>query len=897
MKHLRIFSAVALLALTTATQAQQVNTLYFLENAPMRHIVNPAFQPVSNGYFNILPLGYTGFGVGNNALMMSDFVYKDATGQTITALHPNGDRQALLNAFQRLTLIDTDLSLNILSFGSRVNTNGYFHFNLTERIDAGITPPPGLFNFLLGGGMTDLDGGINYVDLSQLGLKSTIYTELAIGYSHRFNEHWGFGMKLKGLLGTAYMDIAASDLGIDATSSEWRIHGNANATVAAPINWDALPENINYDNLTSIDPAQLINMNQGIPALLKTILRPNGYGGAIDLGLTYKPIEQVQITAAVNDLGFIYWNRARNYTCTIDTVFTGAGDVLYSDYTEGGQMSDSLLSNVQNDLLNIAKSINATYNGEQSGFMRMLNANLNIGVDANFWDNRIGLGVMSRTRFYNSRIYEEVTIGAAFRPCHWFNLAASYSLLHNGKYSNIGAGISLMPYDGINLTLTMDYVPTYYANYTTGNTTIPIPYYQQGVNVAAGFSIVWGTNKKRAHDDIAQELNLNEKTNHKSDKQDKKDKQKKQQSQEPKRHGHDSDQDGVPDDLDVCPDTPAGVQVNMLGCPMDSDGDGVPDYLDKCPNTPAAAYGRIDTTGCPIDTDKDGVPDYIDQCPDTRPRLRAYVNEYGCIADTDGDGVPDYKDECPDTPEEAYRYVDATGCPIDTDGDGVPDYKDECPNTPPAAYDHLDEHGCPTDTDGDGVPDYLDECPDTPAEAHGFVDAKGCPMDTDDDGIPDYMDECPYSVGSAINNGCPEVTPGVQELLNAARYAIQFNNGKATLKPSSHTILDQLAQAFIEHPDYIVDIQGHTDNTGNRKFNLDLSDRRAQAVRNYLISKDVPPTQLTAHGYGPDQPISDNSTRARRAENNRIEFSITFVEIGRPDAETIEQTDNQTNIY
>ena len=800
MKHLHIFPIVVLLTFATAAQAQQVNTLYFLENAPMRHIVNPAFQPVSNGYFNILPLGYTGLWFGNNALMMSDIVYKDATGQTITALHPNGDRQALLNTLQRLTLIDTDLSINILSFGSRINTKGYFHINLTERVDAGITPPSGLFNFLLGGGMTNLDGGVNYVDLSQLRLKSTIYTELALGYSHQFNEKFGFGMKLKGLLGTAYMDIAASDLGIDASTAEWRIHGTANATVAAPINWAALPENINYDNLLNIDPTQLINLNQSIPALLKTVLRPNGYGGAIDLGFTYKPVKQVQITAAVNDLGFIYWNRARNYMCTIDTVFTGAGDVLYSDYTEGGQMSDSLLSNIQNDLLNIAKGINATYSGEQSGFMRMLNASLNIGVDANFWDNRIGLGVMSRTRFYNSRIYEEVTFGAALRPCHWLNLAVSYSLLHNGKYSNVGAGISLMPYDGINLTLAMDYVPTYYANYNTGSAIIPIPYHLQGVNVAAGLSIVWGTNKKRAHDDIAKELSLNEIANRKSNKQDKQDKQ---QAQEPKRHGHDSDQDGVPDDLDICPDTPA------------------------------AAYGR----------------------------------------------------------------VDATGCPIDTDGDGVPDYKDECPNTPPAAFDHLDEHGCPTDTDGDGVPDYLDECPNTPATAHGFVDAKGCPLDTDNDGIPDYMDECPYSVGSASNNGCPEVTPGVQELLNAARYAMQFNNGKATLKPSSHTILDQLAQAFIEHPDYIVDIQGHTDNTGNRKFNLDLSERRAQAVRNYLIGKDVPPTQLTAHGYGPDQPVSDNSTKAGRAENNRIEFNITFAEVGKPSIEANEQTDNQTDIY
>lgn len=88
----------------------------------------------------------------------------------------------------------------------------------------------------------------------------------------------------------------------------------------------------------------------------------------------------------------------------------------------------------------------------------------------------------------------------------------------------------------------------------------------------------------------------------------------------------DSDGDGVPDDLDQCPDTPRGVKVDRRGCPLDSDGDGVPDYLDKCPNTPAGA--PVDKTGCPLDSDGDGVADYLDKCPDT-PK-GATVNSVGC---------------------------------------------------------------------------------------------------------------------------------------------------------------------------------------------------------------------------------------------------------------------------
>jgi len=88
----------------------------------------------------------------------------------------------------------------------------------------------------------------------------------------------------------------------------------------------------------------------------------------------------------------------------------------------------------------------------------------------------------------------------------------------------------------------------------------------------------------------------------------------------------DSDNDGVLDTLDKCPDTPAGVKVDTNGCPLDSDSDGVTDNLDKCPGTPAGA--AVDKNGCPLDSDKDGVPDYLDKCPDTPAGVKVDTN--GC---------------------------------------------------------------------------------------------------------------------------------------------------------------------------------------------------------------------------------------------------------------------------
>jgi OOP family OmpA-OmpF porin len=88
----------------------------------------------------------------------------------------------------------------------------------------------------------------------------------------------------------------------------------------------------------------------------------------------------------------------------------------------------------------------------------------------------------------------------------------------------------------------------------------------------------------------------------------------------------DSDGDGVVDEVDKCPGTPRGMEVDAQGCPPDSDGDGVINAADKCPNTPPGV--SVDSYGCPPDSDGDGVPDYLDQCPSTP--TGATVNEVGC---------------------------------------------------------------------------------------------------------------------------------------------------------------------------------------------------------------------------------------------------------------------------
>lgn len=336
----------------------------------------------------------------------------------------------------------------------------------------------------------------------------------------------------------------------------------------------------------------------------------------------------------------------------------------------------------------------------------------------------------------------------------------------------------------------------------------------------------------------------------------------------------DSDGDGVPDYLDKCPNTPEGIVVDADGCPPDTDGDGVPDYLDACPGTPVAARGFVDAKGCPLDSDGDGVLDYLDECPNTR--AGAPVDAKGCPKDTDGDGVPDYADVCPGTPKEARGFVDEKGCPKDSDGDGVPDYKDKCPNTRAGAT--VDANGCPKDTDGDGVPDYADECPGTPKEAYGFVDAKGCPLDTDGDGVPDYLDKCPKTPGVPENGGCPAIKEAERKVFERALHGINFETGKDVIRPESYAILNEVAKIMVNNPNYKLQINGHTDNVGKPEANQSLSERRAAAVKQYLVNVGISESRLTAAGFGQDRPVAPNTTVANKALNRRVEFIVLFEE-------------------
>jgi outer membrane protein OmpA-like peptidoglycan-associated protein len=262
----------------------------------------------------------------------------------------------------------------------------------------------------------------------------------------------------------------------------------------------------------------------------------------------------------------------------------------------------------------------------------------------------------------------------------------------------------------------------------------------------------------------------------------------------------------------------------------------------------------------PRDKDNDGIPDKTDACPD-QPGTAAT----GGCPDRDGDGIADGVDKCADVAGLA-KY---SGCPVpDTDKDGINDEEDKCPDKAGVAK----YQGCPVpDTDGDGLNDESDACPDKP----GTVEFNGCPIpDSDGDGLNDKEDKCPTEAGTKENNGCPEVKQEIVEKVNYVAKNVLFKLGSDKLTNDSFEALDELVDVMQKNAGLQLTIDGYTDSTGSPTLNLALSQKRADAVKKYLVQKGVDAARIKSVGHGQENPVAENNTEEGRAKNRRVEMKV-----------------------
>ena len=394
------------------------------------------------------------------------------------------------------------------------------------------------------------------------------------------------------MYGHANASTDFSDARLVASGEDWTLKGDAYARLALP-GLKFVPNEKNQIDEVSFEEFED----------LKPYLKAQGHGAAIDLGMTYQLLPQLQLSASLVDLGFIRWSKnIQQLDKTNDFVFNGVEYDISTDTTDYFEDYEEQL----NDMYEI---------GTPSAYTTSLSTKLHIGAEYSFWEDRIGLGVLSKTHFYCRSVWEEFLLSANFRPCKQFSLSLVYNMF-DGQWSNLGAGMNFN-LGAFNLNFAVDNIPMKYAAIKGAD--VKVPSNKSSVRAMLGVAYMFGYRKPK-----------------------------------------DSDNDGVADKFDKCPETMEGIAVDSLGCPKDTDKDGVPDYKDWCANTPKEALvAAIDSLGCPLDSDKDGVSDYLDKCADTPAEALGTVAETGCPKDSDEDGIYDYLDKCPD-----MKGVEAEGgCP------------------------------------------------------------------------------------------------------------------------------------------------------------------------------------------------------------------------------------------
>lgn len=391
---------------------------YFLEQSPYRHQLNPALMP-NRGYLAIPALGNIEFNV-NSPLSYKSFIYPatEENGKLNTFLSPEVDAEDFEKKIKDTNPVMFNIDLSILSFGF-FRWNGYNTFDISLRSQTSLVLPGDLFRFLKNGNPVD---GDTY-DLHNTAVRNNTYVELALGHAHKINDQWTVGAKLKGLVGGANIDARYKRFDVKMTEQEWRINaeGVAELSVAGVA--------LKHDEKNRIDGIDFDSGQLGIA----------GGGAGIDLGATYEPIENLVVSAALTNVGFIVWNKNHKGAASPedDVVFNGFHGIGNDDY-EGGTVDDQV-----DDKLDELENIYLFKEVDAPKRTTWLSPTLLVGGEYQLLKNRISAGLVYSTTFYPGRAHTRLMASLNLKPLRMIMVGINGSV---SNYANtFGAVINLGP--------------------------------------------------------------------------------------------------------------------------------------------------------------------------------------------------------------------------------------------------------------------------------------------------------------------------------------------------------------------------------------------------------------------------------------------------------------------
>lgn len=451
------------LALTGVTKAQDM-TAYNLGGVPQTYMLNPAFQPECNIYLGAPGLGHFNVNAFNSDIHLQDIFWADPeTDSVIHPWHPNANKQEFLDKLSDYNITRIKHSMALASFGFRVQEM-YFHFSAIQKEDLTLTLPKDVF-------AATLDKNIRTgYDFSGLEANASAYMEVAVGVSRNFGDFLQVGIRPKMYLGQGIVKGRFDNYNIGVSKDEITFDGNAQVYSAGP--GFAIP--VTQGDMDLDSSITELTENPGeIPSRLT-----GNRGLGIDIGVNYKPIDNLDVYASVIDLGYINWKK-----------YTSVAKGSFSDSYLGFDLNDSTDGGGDSELLDSAffsDDIPVT----NEAFKTNMTPSIYVGGEYAVTSS-ISLGALYKGTIYTDNMLHDLALTANLRPSKIFNVSATYQPLDRVK-NKFGLGFSIRLGPLSMYWITDDISLTFY-----DMKGLTIPATQNNYNIRFGLNLLFGCNKNK----------------------------------------------------------------------------------------------------------------------------------------------------------------------------------------------------------------------------------------------------------------------------------------------------------------------------------------------------------------------------------------------------------------
>ena len=441
-----------------------------MEGTHYRQQLNPALTP-TKGYFNLPVIGAVNATVGSTSLGYQDIIDIIDDGDDFYT------KPDFMNRLKDNNKLNVNFSTEILSAGWYKGKN-FWSFNIGLRTDIGANLTKNMFTFLNEMETVEENWRNSNYDISGQQLNINAYTEIGLGLSRQINSRLTVGARVKALLGIGNMELKLnrvamsanlpSDQQINQWSSEsyWNSMTPSQAAQAA----QELKDKFNNYHANLTVGAELKSSFKGLELQEEEgkdyvtdfdfdsgKLGIAGYGFGIDLGASYKILDNLTVSASVLDLGFISWSKSSTKIASANPDPIDIKGSTYANMVDPN--NPNTVMNAVNQLQNDAQGyMDRVTNGDVLDYDMLqlevgdakesrksrLASTLVLGAEYGFFNNKLAVGVLSTTRFVQPDALTELTFSANYRPKSWFNVALSYSAIQSAGKS-FGLGLKLGP--------------------------------------------------------------------------------------------------------------------------------------------------------------------------------------------------------------------------------------------------------------------------------------------------------------------------------------------------------------------------------------------------------------------------------------------------------------------